>query len=86
VLDHLREQRRDTFVSAAFLAAVHIGLGEVDEAFAALAQAETQHSYYVAWWKLDPELDPFALRPALRGAAEAGGVGAVTARTDCRSA
>ena len=26
----------------------------MDEAFAALAQAEAQRSYYVPWWKIDP--------------------------------
>jgi adenylate cyclase len=63
VLDHLREQMRDTFVSAAFVATVHIGLGQVDEAFSALEEAAAQHSYYVPWWKLDPELDPLRSDP-----------------------
>ena len=62
-LNHLREQMRDTFVSAAFLATVHIGLGQVDEAFAALEEAAAQHSYYAPWWKLDPELDPLRSDP-----------------------
>jgi adenylate cyclase len=63
VLNHLREQMREQFVSAAFLATVHIGLGEVDEAFAALEEAAAQHSYYAGWWKLDPELDPLRSDP-----------------------
>ncbi len=63
VLDHLREQMHDTFVSAAFLATVHVGLGQVDEAFAALEEAAAQHSYYAGWWKLDPELDPLRSDP-----------------------
>jgi TolB-like protein/Flp pilus assembly protein TadD len=63
VLDHLREEMRDTFVSAAFLATVHIGLGQVDEAFAALEEAASQHSYYAGWWKLDPDLDPLRSDP-----------------------
>jgi len=63
VLNHLHEQMRDTFVSAAFLATVHIGLGQVDEAFAALEEAAAQHSYYAAWWKIDPELDPLRADP-----------------------
>ena len=53
----------DEFISAAFLANLHIGLGQVDEAFAALAQAETEHSYYVGFWKVDPDLDPLRSDP-----------------------
>ena len=53
----------DEFVSAAFVATLHIGLGEVDEAFVALARAEAQHSYYVGWWKVDPELHPLRSDP-----------------------
>ena len=63
VLNHLREEMRDTFVSAAFLATVYIGLGQIDEAFAALEEAAAQRSYYVPWWKLDPELDPLRSDP-----------------------
>lgn len=56
VLEHLRDRMHDAFVSGAFPATLHAGLGAVDEAFAALAEAEAQHSYYVGWWKVDPEL------------------------------
>jgi TolB-like protein/tetratricopeptide (TPR) repeat protein len=63
ILDHMRERSRTAFVSAAFLATVHAGLGEVDEAFTALGQAAAQHSYYVGWWKVDPELDPLRSDP-----------------------
>jgi hypothetical protein len=57
VLEHLRQRQKEEFVSASFLASVHIGLGQMDDAFAALAQAETEHSYYVGFWKVDPDLD-----------------------------
>jgi adenylate cyclase len=63
VLNHLHERMHDEFVSAAFLANVHIGLGQVDEAFASLAEAEAQHSAYVGWWKVDPDLDPLRSDP-----------------------
>lgn len=63
VLGHLRAQMGDTFVSGAFLATVYVGLGQNDEAFAALEQAAEQHSYYAAWWKLDPALDPLRSDP-----------------------
>ena len=63
VLTHLRERARDEFVDSAFLATIHVGLGEIDQAFAALAQAETDHSYFVGWWKVDPDLDPLRSDP-----------------------
>ncbi len=63
VLARLRERARDEFVSAAFIATIHIGLGEMDEALAALAQAEKEHSYYVGFWEVDSELDPLRSDP-----------------------
>jgi len=63
VLDHLHARMRDEFVSAAFMATIHAGLGEGDDALAALAQAAAQHSYYVGWWNIDPELDPLRADP-----------------------
>ncbi len=57
VLNHLRQRMRDEFVSAAWLATVQVGLHDMDGAFASLAQAATEHSYYAGWWKVDPELD-----------------------------
>jgi len=63
VLKHLRERTRDEFVSAALVATVQVGLGDMDEAFASLAQAATEHSYLAGWWKLDPELDPLRSDP-----------------------
>ncbi len=61
--EHLRQRMKDEFVSASFLANVHIGLGQVDEAFTALARAAAEHSYYVGFWKVDPDLDPLRSDP-----------------------
>jgi TolB-like protein/class 3 adenylate cyclase/lipoprotein NlpI len=63
VLNHLRERMRDEFISSAYVATILVGLGETDEAIVALAQAEEQHSYYVMWWKVDPDLDPLRSDP-----------------------
>ena len=63
VLNHLRQRMRDEFVSAAWLATVQVGLHDMDGAFASLAQAATEHSYYAGWWKVDPELDPLRSDP-----------------------
>jgi hypothetical protein len=35
----------------------------MDGAFASLAQAASEHSYYVPWWKVDPDLDPLRSDP-----------------------
>ncbi len=63
VLDQLRARMRDEYVSPGSVATLYVGLGEVDEAFAALTEAEAQHSYLVAWWKVDPDLDPLRSDP-----------------------
>ena len=75
VLKHLRDRMHDEFVSAAFLATVHAGLGEVDEAVTALGQAEAQHSYYVPWWKVDPDLDPLRSDPRFQALLKKVGLG-----------
>jgi tetratricopeptide (TPR) repeat protein len=62
VLSRLYERSQDEFISAAFMATIHV-LGEKDQALAMLAQAEQEHSYWVSWWKVDPELDPLRLDP-----------------------
>lgn len=53
----------DAFVPAALVATLYAGLGQVDDALATLAQAEAQHSYFIGWWKVDPELDPLRSDP-----------------------
>ncbi len=63
VLEHLLQRQKHEFICASFLANMHVGLGQTNEAFAALAQAETEHSYYVAMWKVDPDLDPLRSDP-----------------------
>ena len=44
--------------------------------------SEAQHSNYVGWRKVDGRARLVAVRPALRGAADEGGAGAVTVRSD----
>ena len=63
MLDHFRERLREAFVPAYSVAMVHVGLGHIDEAFEWLAKAEAEHSYYIPWLKLDPDLDPLRADP-----------------------
>jgi Flp pilus assembly protein TadD len=63
LLNQLRERMRNEFIVPAYIATILIGLGETDEAFVALGQADEQRSWYVTWWKLDPDLDPLRSDP-----------------------
>ena len=53
----------DNFLSDTYRATIHIGLGEFDQAIAALTRAAAQHSYFVGLWGVDPELDPVRTDP-----------------------
>lgn len=74
-LAHMRERMGDYFLSDAYLATIHVGLGEIDEAVAALTRAEAQHSYYVGWWSIDPELDPVRADPRFIALMKKSGLG-----------
>ncbi|MBI3386364.1 MAG: tetratricopeptide repeat protein [Deltaproteobacteria bacterium] len=63
VLNHLRQRVHDEFVSPAFVASILVGLGQLDEALVALAQAQEQRSYYVMQLKVDPDFDPLRSDP-----------------------
>jgi tetratricopeptide (TPR) repeat protein len=58
VLNHLRGGMSDVFVSSGYVAIVLIGLGRLDEAFAALEQAEQERWYYGGFLKVDPYFAP----------------------------
>jgi hypothetical protein len=40
-----------------------VGYSALPQRNEALARAEDQHSYYVIWWKVDPDLDPSRSAP-----------------------
>jgi serine/threonine-protein kinase len=63
VLDHLRERARTEFVAPPYLATILIGLGRLDEALVELAKAVEARSYYVMYWRVDPDLDPLRSDP-----------------------
>jgi Flp pilus assembly protein TadD len=63
VLNHLRERARKEHVAPAYVATVLIGLGRLDEALVELAKAAEARSYYVMYWKVDPDLDPLRSDP-----------------------
>jgi len=66
VLNHLRERMRDEFVSSGHLAIILIGIGKLDEALAALAQAQEARWYYAAYLRIDPYFDPLRSDPRFK--------------------
>ena len=61
VLDELKGLSKKRYVSPYFIAIVHAGRGEKDEAFEWLEKASDDRSEMLAWLKVAPELD--RLRP-----------------------
>jgi Flp pilus assembly protein TadD len=66
VLSHLRDRMRDEFVSAGYVAEILVGLGELDEALAALAQAEMDRWYWMVCLSVDPYFDPLRSDPRFK--------------------
>ena len=58
VLEELREAGRDRYLSPAFIAVVHAGLGQTDAAFERLEEAFQMRSRYLVWLKVAPEYEP----------------------------
>ena len=58
VLDDLREQSADRYVSSYYFAIVHLGLGEIDEAHRWLERAYEERSGFLAFLGVEPIFDP----------------------------
>ncbi len=63
VLEQFRQISKSGFVSAYFVATVSAGLGQADSAFAQLARANEQRSYWLGWIAVDPEMDTLRADP-----------------------
>jgi serine/threonine protein kinase/Tfp pilus assembly protein PilF len=64
VLADLAENAKHRYVSAYYFAIIHLGLGEIDEAFQSLEMAYEERSGFMPFLQVDPIVD--ALRPAPR--------------------
>ncbi len=53
----LEQRAKSTYVDQSLFAAIHIGLGEYDEAFRLLGRAVDDHSTYLEYLKIDPALN-----------------------------
>jgi TolB-like protein/Flp pilus assembly protein TadD len=58
MLADLEEIARQKYVSSYYLAIIHLGLGETDEAFAQLERAYEERSGFLPFLKVEPMLDP----------------------------
>ena len=61
MLKELQDLGKDGYLSPAFIAGIHAGLGRKDEAFRSLEEAFRFRSRYLVWLKVAPEYEQ--LRP-----------------------
>jgi Flp pilus assembly protein TadD len=57
ILNNLIALSKREYVSAHDIATIYVALGDTDVAFKWLEQAYEEHSYRLAWSKVDPKLD-----------------------------
>jgi Flp pilus assembly protein TadD len=63
VLNELKQLAQQEYVSADGIARIYAGLGEKDQAFAWLEKAYDEHSYSMAWLKVEPGWDSLRSDP-----------------------
>src|ERR1043166_3111980 len=57
LLAELKEQSKRRYVAPYWIAMIHAGLDEKDEAFAWLEKAYQERSWFLVWIKMDPQVD-----------------------------
>jgi serine/threonine protein kinase/Flp pilus assembly protein TadD len=57
LLAQLKEQSKGRYVAAYWIAVIHAGLNEKDEAFVWLQKAYQERSWWLVWIKMDPKVD-----------------------------
>src|SRR2546427_953358 len=57
LLAELKELSKRRYVAPYWIAMIHVGLGEKDEAFAWLEKAYQERSWFLVWIKMDPQVD-----------------------------
>lgn len=63
LLDELKQRQKSGYVPAGAFVNAYLGLGETDEAFAALEQGYKEHSYILQFLKVHPHFDPLRSDP-----------------------
>ena len=57
LLAELKELSKRRYVASYWIAMIHVGLDEKDEAFAWLEKAYQERSWFLVWIKMDPQVD-----------------------------
>jgi hypothetical protein len=63
ILQQLTERSQQTYVQPTWVAVIHIGLGEKDQAFDWLQKALQDRSAWLVYLKVDPFFDPLRSDP-----------------------
>lgn len=63
LLTDLQAKSKFQYVPPYFLATIYVGLGQKDEAFAALERGVAERDGYLTWLKVEPALDPLRSDP-----------------------
>ena len=63
ILGELELRSRETYVSPMHRAQIHVGLGETEQAFAALEEAFDDRSFFLLYLSVDPQFDPLRSDP-----------------------
>jgi serine/threonine protein kinase/tetratricopeptide (TPR) repeat protein len=74
VLTKLQQAGRERYVPAIYSAAVHAGLGEVDQALTYLERAVEERNWEIAWLHIDRFWDAMRLHPRFRNLQEQAGL------------
>jgi len=65
ILDQLKERSQQTYVQPMWIAVIHLGLGEKDQAFDWIERAYEDRSAWLVYLKVDPLFDPLRGDPRL---------------------
>jgi TolB-like protein/Flp pilus assembly protein TadD len=66
VLSDLSQEAKQQYISAANLAKIYLGLGEIGHVYEQLEQAITERAVKLPWFMLDPMLDQLRAEPRFR--------------------
>jgi len=65
-LDQLEKWSRRYYVSPFHRGRIYAALGKKDQAFACFEEAYRERSFYLSWFKVEPELDPLRSDPRFK--------------------